>query len=273
MRFTQLDVFGDGGLTGNPLAVVHNADALDSEQMQAFAAWTNLAETAFLCKPVETRADYRVRIFTPSQELPFAGHPTLGSAHAWLAAGGRPHSTHHIVQECGVGLVELRGIDGRVAFSAPPRLRSEPLSKAEVSAIAKVIGVPATEWTAHAWGDNGAPWQMVQLADAEAVRTVRAKQHLMKPGQFIGLIGLETDASPYAYEVRALTPEGEDPVTGSLNASAAQWLREREVVPSSFVVAQGSQVGRHGEIFVDADATSTWIGGRVRVAITGDLKL
>lgn len=273
MRFTQLDVFGDGGLTGNPLAVVHNADGLETEQMQALAAWFNLSETAFLVKPTETRADYQVRIFTPSEELPFAGHPTLGSAHAWLAAGGRPHSAHHIVQECGVGLVELRGFNGRMAFAAPPLRRNEPLTKTQVSAIAKVIGVPATQWVAHAWGDNGAPWQMVQLSDAEAVRSVQPKRQFAKPDQYIGLIGLNDPEDPFAYEVRALTPDGEDPVTGSLNAAAAQWLRQRDLASASYMVTQGSALGRHGEIYVDDDGTNLWIGGRARVAITGDLKL
>lgn len=273
MRFTQLDVFGDGGLTGNPLAVVHNADQLTDEQMQAVASWLNLSETAFLTKPVETRADYRVRIFTPTEELPFAGHPTLGSAHAWLAAGGQPHSLHHIVQECGVGLVELRGYQGRIAFAAPPLRRSEPLTKPEISAAAKVIGVPATQWVDHAWGDNGAPWQMIQLADAEAVRSVQPKWQHAKAGQYLGLIGLIEGGDPYACEVRALTPDGEDPVTGSLNAAAAQWLRRRQVTPASYLVTQGSALGRQGQIHVDDDGSAVWIGGRVRIVITGDLKL
>ncbi|MBA3022234.1 PhzF family phenazine biosynthesis protein [Propionicimonas sp.] len=270
-RFTQVDVFGDGGITGNPLAVVHNADDLTDEQMQAFASWTNLSETTFLLRPTEARADYRVRIFTPSGELPFAGHPTLGTAHVWLASGGRPSSTACIVQECGIGLVELRGQDGRLAFAAPPRLRSEKLGRTEVARIARAIGIPAKEWVAHAWGDNGAPWMMVQLADAEAVRRVEVNRGKLGASDFVGLIGLEADGGRYAYEVRAVFTEGEDPVTGSLNAAAAQWMRERKLVPASYLVTQGSAIGRHGEISVYDDGERIWISGKVRKVISGEL--
>jgi PhzF family phenazine biosynthesis protein len=271
MRFTQVDVFGDGGITGNPLAVVHNADELTDEQMQAFASWTNLSETTFLLKPTEPRADYRVRIFTPTGELPFAGHPTLGTAHVWLASGGRPNSTVCIVQECSIGLVELRGQDGRLAFAAPPRLRSGKLGKAEVTKIAKVIGIPAKDWVAHAWGDNGVPWMMVQLADSQTVRDVEVKRAALGSGQHLGLIGMEPEGSRFAYEVRGIVPEFEDPVTGSLNAAAAQWMRERALVPPSYVVTQGSQVRRHGEISVLDDGERIWISGRVRKVIAGEL--
>jgi PhzF family phenazine biosynthesis protein len=270
-RFTQVDVFGDGGLGGNPLAVVHDADDLTDEQMQAFATWTNLSETTFLLRPTEPRADYRVRIFTPTGELPFAGHPTLGSAHVWLAAGGRPNSTACIVQECSIGLVELRGQDGKLAFAAPPRLRSEKLGRKEVTQLARAIGIPAKEWVAHAWGDNGAPWMMVQLADAETVRSAEVNREVLATGQHLGLIGLEPEGSPYAYEVRGILREFEDPVTGSLNAAAAQWMRERNLVPASYKVAQGSAIGRHGEVWVLDDAERIWISGRVRKVISGQL--
>lgn len=273
-RFIQLDVFGDGGITGNPLAVVYDAAGLSDSEMQAFAAWTNLAETTFLLPPTEPRADYRLRIFTATQELPFAGHPTLGSAHAWLAGGGRPNNdVIGPVQECGIGLVQLRGLDGRLAFAAPPRRRSEALGKAEVSRIAKAIGIPAKEWIAHAWGDNGAPWMMVQLADDQAVREVAVNRAKLHADDFVGLIGLAGGESPYAYEVRGVFADGEDPVTGSLNAAAAQWLREREAVPADYLVTQGSQVGRKGEIFVHDDGDQLWISGRVRPVITGQVKL
>jgi PhzF family phenazine biosynthesis protein len=270
-RFTEVDVFGDGGLGGNPLAVVHDADDLTDEQMQAFATWTNLSETTFLLKPTEPRADYRVRIFTPTGELPFAGHPTLGSAHVWLAAGGRPNSTACIVQECGIGLVELRGQDGKLAFAAPPRLRSEKLGRKEVAQIARAIGIPAKEWVAHAWGDNGAPWMMVQLADAETVRTAAVNREVLATGQHLGLVGLEPEGSPYAYEVRGILREFEDPVTGSLNAAAAQWMRERSLVPTTYKVTQGSATGRHGEVWVLDDGERIWISGRVRKVISGQL--
>jgi PhzF family phenazine biosynthesis protein len=271
-RFTQVDVFGDG-LSGNPLAVVHDADDLTDEQMQAFASWTNLSETTFLLKPIESRADYRVRIFTPQGELPFAGHPTLGTAHVWMAAGGRPNSTACIVQECGIGLVELRGQDGKLAFAAPPRLRSQKLGRSEVAKIAKAIGIPAKQWVAHAWGDNGAPWMMVQLADAETVRTLEVNREVLLTGQHLGLIGLEPEGSKYAYEVRGILREFEDPVTGSLNAAAAQWMRERELVPASYLVTQGSAVGRSGEVAVYDDGERIWISGRVRKVISGEVDI
>lgn len=273
MRFSQVDVFGDGGITGNPLAVVHDADGLSEEAMQAFARWTNLSETAFLCRPQNARADYHVRIFTPREELPFAGHPTLGAAHAWLVAGGRPRSPHGITQECGVGLVELRGLDGRLSFAAPPRLRSDPLTKKDITRIAKAIGVPAAQWVAHAWGDNGAPWMMVQLTDPEAVRAVKVDRSKLLASDYVGLIGIGDEASDYECEVRAIFSEGEDPVTGSLNAAAAQWLRERAVAPSRYRVQQGSQVGHNGEVFVIDDGEHIWISGRVRVVIAGTVTL
>jgi PhzF family phenazine biosynthesis protein len=273
-RFIQVDVFGDGGTTGNPLAVVSDAEGLSDTEMQDFAVWTNLSETTFLLPPTQAGADYRVRIFTPSGELPFAGHPTLGSAHAWLAGGGRPQDeAAGPVQECGVGLVQLRGIDGRLAFAAPPRRRSEPLNEAEIARIASAIDIPQTAWVAHAWGDNGAPWMMVQLADAATVRAVAVNRAQLGTDDFVGLIGLEDGSSPYAYEVRGVFTEGEDPVTGSLNAVAAQWLRERGIVPSDYVVCQGSQVRRRGEIFIHDDGQQLWIGGRVRSVITGQVQL
>ena len=169
-RFCQVDVFGDGGITGNPLAVVLDGDGLDPAAMQAFATWTNLSETTFLLPPTLPEADYRVRIFTATAELPFAGHPTLGSAHAWLDAGGVPRDPGEIVQECGVGLVRLRWDGERLAFAAPPRRRSGPLDEAHLALAEAALGMPRTDWVDHEWGDNGAPWMMVELADAGSVR-------------------------------------------------------------------------------------------------------
>lgn len=271
-RFTQVDVFGDG-LSGNPLAVVHDADDLSEAQMQAFASWTNLSETTFLLKPVHARADYRVRIFTPQGELPFAGHPTLGSAHAWLTAGGHPRSSSQMVQECEVGLVELRRRDDQLSFAAPPRRRSHELGGDEIAVIEAATGISADAWVAHAWGDNGPPWMMVQLADADTVRALVVRQEALAPGQHLGLIGLEADGAAHAYEVRGILREFEDPVTGSLNAAAAQWLRERAVVPAVYRVGQGTAIGRHGEISVVDDGTDIWIGGRVSVVISGEMRL
>ena len=269
--FRQVDVFGDGGITGNPLAVVHDTDGLSDAAMQAFATWTNLSETTFLLPPTDPGADYRVRIFTGTNELPFAGHPTLGSAAAWLAAGGRPGRSDEVVQECGVGLVRVRVADDRLAFAAPSRLRTGPLDAAHLAVAEAVLGVPRTEWLAHEWGDNGPPWTMVELADAAAVRAVRPDLTQLGATQHLGIVG-RADGR-YAYEVRGFVGSWEDPVTGSLNAAVAQWLRGRGVVPSSYVATQGSQLGRHGEIFVDDDGTDLWIGGPVRPVISGTVEL
>lgn len=270
-RFTQVDVFGDGGITGNPLAVVHEADGLDDATMQSFASWTNLSETTFLLPPVDPAADYRVRIFTGSGELPFAGHPTLGSASAWLAAGGRPGSPGEVIQECGVGLVRVRVAGDRLAFAAPARLRTGPLDEAHRAVAEATLGVPASEWAADEWGDNGPPWMMVELADAAAVRAVRPDHTQLGVHQHLGVVG--RGDGQYSYEVRGFVGGWEDPVTGSLNAAVAQWLRGRGAVPSSYVATQGSQLGRHGEVFVDDDGTDIWIGGRVRTVVSGTVDL
>ena len=270
-RFTQVDVFGDGGVTGNPLAVVHEADGLDDATMQAFAAWTGLSETSFLLTPTDPAADYRVRIFTGTSELPFAGHPTLGSASAWVAAGGRPRTAGGVVQECGAGLVRVRLDGDRPAFAAPPRRRTGPLGEAEIAVIEEAIGIPSQQWVGHEWGDNGVAWMMVQLAGDRAVRETWVDRSRLGANQCLGLVGLADDG--YAYEVRGVLSDAEDPVTGSLNAAVAQWLRGRGVVPSAYRARQGSQVGRRGEIFVTDDGADIWIGGRVRTVISGTVDL
>lgn len=275
-RFTQVDVFGTGRETGplptgNPLAVVHDADGLDDASMLAFAQWTNLSETTFLQPPSDPRADYRVRIFTTVEELPFAGHPTLGSAFAWLAAGGRPRTDDEVVQECGVGLVRVRLDGDRPAFAAPPRRRTGPLDEAHIAIAEAALGIPRGDWLAHEWGDNGAPWMMVQLGDADAVRNAWVDRSQLGEHDFLGLVGMSDGR--YAYEVRGVLRDTEDPVTGSLNAAVAQWLRGRGVVAASYVATQGSQVGRHGEVFVDDDGADVWIGGRTRALISGELDL
>lgn len=271
--FTQVDVFGSGGglPDGNPLAVVHDATGIDEAAMQAFAAWTNLSETTFLLPPTDPLADYRVRIFTGTNELPFAGHPTLGSAHAWLAAGGTPRASGYLVQECGVGLVTLRRNSGRLAFAAPSRLRTGPLDEAGIRLAETVLGIGRDGWLGHEWGDNGPPWMMVQLPDARAVRDVVPDLSRLGSDQHLGLVGLAADG--YAYEVRGFVGNWEDPVTGSLNAAVAQWLRARGEVPASYVATQGSQLGRRGEVFVDDDGERLWIGGRARTVISGTVAL
>lgn len=271
-RFTQVDVFGpesDG--FGNPLAVVVDGDGLSDAEMAGFASWTNLSETVFLLPPTSPEADYRVRIFTIDNELPFAGHPTLGSGFAWLAAGGVPRRPGELVQECGVGLVPLLIEDDQVAFAAPPRRRTGPLSEESLAHVEDVIGIPRSEWVAHEWGDNGPPWMMIELASAEAVRGVRFDTSKLGALEHLGVVG--RDSGRFAYEVRGQVGAWEDPVTGSLNASVAQWMRARGVVPTEYVATQGSQLGRSGEIFVHDDGTGLWIGGRVRPIISGTVNL
>lgn len=271
-RFSQVDVFGAGpGPSGNPLAVVHDATGLDDAAMQAFAEWMNLSETAFLLPPAAAGADYRVRIFTPTGELPFAGHPTLGSAHAWLSAGGVPRTQGEVVQECGVGLVRVRRDADRLSFAAPPRRRTGPLDEAHLAIAEAALGIPRTDWVSHEWGDNGPPWMMVQLEDAGAVRRAWVDRTQLGVHDHLGLVGLAADG--YAYEVRGVLAGFEDPVTGSLNAAVAQWLRGRGNVPAAYVATQGSQVGRHGEVFVDDDGTDVWIGGRARTVVDGRVDL
>lgn len=270
-RFAQVDVFGDGAATGNPLAVVLDSADLDEAAMQAFAAWTNLSETTFLLPAADPAADYRVRIFTTVGELPFAGHPTLGSAHAWLAAGGTPRRPGELVQECGSGLVRLRLDGDRPAFAAPPRRRTGPLDEAHLAIAEAALGMHRTDWVAHEWGDNGPPWMMIELADAESVRRAWVDRTRLGRHDSLGLVGLSS--GPFAYEVRGILADAEDPVTGSLNAAVAQWLRGRGLVPASYLATQGSQVGRHGEIFVTDDGNDIWIGGRVRTVISGQVDL
>jgi PhzF family phenazine biosynthesis protein len=224
--FAQVDVFTDTPYRGNPVAVVLAADGISDDEMQRFAHWTNLSETTFVLSPRSAGADYRVRIFTTARELPFAGHPTLGTCHAWLEAGGTPASAGEIVQECGAGLVTVRRTETGLAFAAPPRLREGPVDEPLARHIADVLGISRSDIVDLQWADNGPGWVAVLLASADAVLAV-------KPGDVgdldIGVAGPYPPGSPAAIEVRALFSKGdgtsaEDPVTGSLNASLAQWL-------------------------------------------------
>lgn len=272
-RFHQLDVFTATPLLGNPLAVVHSAHDLDESTMAAFARWTNLSETTFLLPPIDPRADYRVRIFTPGGELPFAGHPTLGSCAAWLDAGGVPYDEAEVIQECGVGLVRIRRTGARLAFAAPPLRRTGPLDQPLIARIARGIGIEPAMITHHQWVDNGPEWCAVMLPSAAAVRALRpdyAQLAGLKLG-VVGPCGLDEDT---AFEVRAFVPDygpDEDPVTGSLNAGIAQWLIGAGLAPSQYVAAQGSALGRAGRIHVDSDGDTVWIGGDVVVCVRGTL--
>lgn len=274
-EFRQVDVFTDEPLLGNPVAVVHGADGLSDDEMQRFARWTNLSETTFLLEPTEPGADYRLRIFTTGTELPFAGHPTLGSAHAWLEAGGVP-AGERIVQQCGVGLVALRRQDRRLAFAAPDLLRSGPVEDALADEIAAALGIDRAEILDLAWADNGPGWVGARLASAEAVLAL-TPDHGRLPVD-VGVIGPHPDGAECAVEVRAFVPHAagiaEDPVTGSLNASLAQWLTTSGVLPPSYVAAQGTVIGRRGRIHVDTDADGTiWVGGDTLSTIQGTVAL
>lgn len=271
-QFRQVDVFSSEPLMGNPVAVVHDADGLSEDQMAAFARWTNLSETTFLLAPTAPEADYRLRIFTPGGELPFAGHPTLGSAHAWLEAGGAP-KTEHVVQECEVGLVTLRRAE-RLAFAAPPLLRSGEVAEETLARIAAGLRIGPDEIVDAQWVDNGPGWVAVLLADAAAVLALRPDPAAL--GDLaVGAVGIYPEGEE-AIEVRAFVGGlgvDEDPVTGSLNAGIGQWL-SGTVLPTSYVASQGTVLQRCGRVHVERmDDGSVWVGGDTRTTITGTVGL
>ncbi|MCG2585207.1 PhzF family phenazine biosynthesis protein [Massilia sp. TS11] len=273
--FTQVDVFTSQALLGNPVAVVHGAAGLSTEQMQTFARWTNLSETTFLLPPTQAGADYRLRIFTPGGELPFAGHPTLGSCHAWLEAGGQPADPQRIVQECEVGLVPIRRDAGRLAFGAPPLRRSGPLSAPLLVDIADGLGIAPDAIRGHQWVDNGPGWCAVMLASAEEVRALQPDFARLAQLR-LGVVGPQAPGAGTDFEVRAfVVPLGvpEDPVTGSLNAGLAQWLIGAGLAPSRYVAAQGSALGRAGRVHVECDGADIWVGGDTVSCIRGSLTL
>lgn len=273
--FSQVDVFTDEFMKGNALAVVHDAEGLTTEQMAAFANWTNLAETTFLLPPTNPAADYRVRIFTVSRELPFAGHPTLGSAHVWLTAGNTPQDQGKVVQECGAGLVEVRRDGERLAFAAPPLLRGGPVE--DHQALADALAITPEEIAGAQWADNGPGWVAVLLHSAEAVLAIRPDYQRF--GQFtgIGVVGPHRAGGDAAFEVRAFINEGgrfeEDPVTGSLNASIAQWLIPAGIAQEKYVAAQGTVLGRRGRVHLSQVDGEIWVGGNTVLGITGQVAL
>lgn len=273
--FTQLDVFSARPLLGNPLAVVHDADALSESQMQSFAKWANLSESTFLMQPTDPQADYRVRIFTPGGELPFAGHPTLGSCAAWLAAGGAPKQNDVIFQQCDIGLVRIRRTGDRLAFAAPPLIRSGPLESSLLDRIVDGLGLTHETVIGHHWVDNGPGWCAVMLDSAARVLSVRPDPVAIRDLK-LGLIGPAPGGTETDFEVRAFVgPLGiaEDPVTGSLNAGLASWLIPTGLAKSSYVVSQGSALGRAGRVFIDQEADDIWVGGDVTACIKGYLSL
>ncbi len=301
--FAQVDVFTATALKGNPVAVVLDADGMSDEEMARFANWTNLSETTFVVPPTTPEADYRVRIFTPSGELPFAGHPTIGTCHAWLEFGGQPadhNGPGEIVQECGVGLVTLRQTDGRLAFAAPPLIRSGPVDESDLAAVCAVLQIERSEIIGHQWADNGPGWLAVQLADAEAVLALTPdysagdaffedvdvaainKVGVVGPHP-LGVVGMTNPATAPndtatanedpLIEVRAFfrtagTPT-EDPVTGSLNAAVAEWLLADGTLTAPYVASQGTALGRAGRVFIDQADGEIWVGGHAVTCITG----
>jgi PhzF family phenazine biosynthesis protein len=271
--FSQVDVFTAVALRGNPVAVVHDADGLDDAQMQDFARWTNLSETTFLLTPTDAAADYRVRIFTPGGELPFAGHPTLGSCHAWLERGGRPRRDGEVVQQCGVGLVRIRRDGERAAFEAPP-LRSEPVDAALLERVLGALGVPAGRLQRAQWLDNGPKWLGLLLDSADTVLAIEPDHAALKGLAKVGVVGAHPAGHEAAFEVRAFAaPIGipEDPVTGSLNASVAQWLMGAGLAPHAYVAAQGARLGRAGRVYLQREGGSLWVGGHSVSCVRGDV--
>ena len=265
-------MFTDQPLLGNPVAVVHDADGMTEQEMAAFARWTNLSETTYLLTPTDPAADYRLRIWTPSGELPFAGHPTLGSAHAWLEAGGVPSSAGEVVQECGAGLVRVRQGE-RLAFAAPPLVRSGPVDDADLDRIVRALRIDRADVLDAAWVDNGPGWVAVLLADGGAVLDLEPDLAAFD-GLDIGAVGPYPEGD-VDVEVRAFCPGmgiGEDPVTGSLNAGIAQWLGGGRF-PTSYVAAQGTALQRAGRVHVALEGEVVWIGGDTLTTITGTVAL
>lgn len=274
-KYSEVDVFSPTAYLGNPLAVVHDAEELTSEEMQRFAKWTNLAETTFLLQPEDPVADYRVRIFSAAQEFPFAGHPTLGSAYAWLEAGGVPKNNGTIVQECGAGLVAVRVENQRLAFAAPPLTRFEPVEESLVHKVAEALGVSRERIVDASWLVNGPEWIGVRLSTAQEVLTLDPD-----PADLgtlcLGVVGPHLPGHDTQFEVRAFVggdPVWEDPVTGSLNAGLAQWMTATGVADRRYIAAQGTVIGYQGRVHVAIENGEIWVGGDVTSCVQGEVNL
>lgn len=274
-KFTQVDVFTDQPLKGNPLAVVHGADSLSDVQMQAFARWTNLSETTFLLQPTDLAADYRVRIFTPGSELPFAGHPTLGSCHAWLQAGGTPRARGMVVQQCGAGLVRIRLNGERAAFAAPTARMGE-VDDALLSATLAALGLRREQLRASQWLHIGPKWLGLLLDSAESVLAIEPDHAALKSLADVGVVGPYAPGGECQFELRAFAPADgvpEDPVTGSLNAGVAQWLIGAGLAPTRYLASQGQRLGRAGRVSIEQDGHTVWVGGHSVSCVRGELTL
>jgi len=274
--FPQVYVFSYHPLKGNPVAVVLDGDGLSDEQMQQLARWTNLSETTFVLPAMEPEADYRLRIFTPGGELPFAGHPTLGSAHAWLENGGTPRREDRVVQECQAGLVAVLRGEGTLSFAAPPTLRTGPIDDSEVDLIAAAFKIDRERIIDHQWVDNGPGWAVVRLSTAREVLDLKPDLSVI-PQAMVGAIGAYPEGFEHQFEMRTFAPKvgvAEDPVCGSMNASVGQWLTASGSAPASYRVSQGAILGREGTIEITADADGTvWVGGATSTIIRGVVTL
>lgn len=273
--YHMLDVFGEGDFSGNPLAVIADAQGLDDAALNRIANWLNLPETTFLLPPTDPEADYRVRIFTPTGELPFAGHPTLGTCHAWLSMGNRPKHPGRVVQQCAVGLVTVRQAEdgGRLAFAAPPLVRSGPLDAETLDQAIRVLGIAPGDVVEAVWVDNGPGWLAILLPSVEAVMALRP-QASPEDRLFIGVAAAAPEGGETGFEVRAFTVENgvalEDPVTGSFNASLAMHLLDSGKARAPYVAAQGTALGRSGRVYVDQDEDGRiWIGGQTKTLFVG----
>lgn len=270
--FAQVDVFSTSPYSGNPVAVVLDGTDLTDEEMQRLARWTNLSETTFVLPPTAPEADYRLRIFTPGGELPFAGHPTLGSARAWLADGGTPQQADRIVQECAAGLVTVRHGEGVLSFAAPPRVREGALDDGCLNQIVAAFGIAREQVVAHQWVDNGPGWAVLRLATAKEVLALEPDLSLI-PDAMVGAIGAHPEGSECDFELRTFAPGAgvpEDPACGSMNAAVGQWFTATGAAPSTYRVSQGTRLGRAARIEVTADTDGTvWVSGAATVCIRG----
>ena len=275
--FKQVDVFTNSLGSGNPVAVVLDADGLSDQQMANFASWTNLSETTFVLPPSDPTADYHVRIFTPNQELPFAGHPTIGTCHAWLEAGGQPKAADVIVQQCAAGLVTLRHIDGRLAFETPPCDRSGVVEASLVDSVLADLGLTPDQVVDTAWADNGPGWIGVLVTDVDVLRSLEPTWNRIEIKAGVAALTGATEPGAAALEVRAFFHAGgsrEDPVTGSLNGSLAQWLLGKGTIAAPYMASQGVSMGRNGRVYVSqADDGGVWVGGDAVTGVDGTVTL
>ena len=272
LPFAQVDVFSPIPYLGNPVAVILDAEGLEDADMQRIARWTNLSETTFVLPPTTPAADYRLRIFTPGGELPFAGHPTLGSAHAWLERGETPAGPDCVRQECDAGLVEVRRRAGLLSFAAPPTRRSGAIEPEYLGQIVEAFGIGHDQVLAHQWVDNGPGWAVVQLATAREVLELQPDLSRI-PSAMVGAIGAYPAGSEPAFELRTFAPGvgvAEDPVCGSMNAAVAQWFVRTGAVSGRYRVAQGRRLDRAGDITITAEPDGTiWVGGHTTTLFHG----